>query len=164
MDAQAGELSRDLIIALWFHYEEIAMHFNELILQYRMTLIGGLGAVGAFSSYLIGSKLEQDSEHRNEMRFVRFLVSLLLLVMLIAAAALDLLYYNELLKISVDVILDFEKQHPWIIMSTMISHNFGENFSTWLVGTIYLIFILPLTGFTIWTFCAYKNPAKKTAA
>ncbi len=154
------ELEPDQVIELWFHYEEIAMHFNELILQYRMTLIGGLGAIGAFVSYLVGSKLEDDSPHRNEMRFVRFLVSLLLLVILVAAACLDLLYYNELLTSSVEVLKSFESEHQWINMSTHVSENFSEGFSFKLVGGIYLVFALPLFCFTIWSWFAYKNPTE----
>ncbi len=94
------ELTNEQIVDLWFHYEEIAMHFNELIIQYRLQLMGGAGAIGAISSYLIGSKVEDPQQHR----WLRFLVSFMLLVLITAAAALDLFYYNRLLLASVEVI------------------------------------------------------------
>jgi hypothetical protein len=31
------------VIDLWFHYEQVAMHFNELIMQYRLQLMGARG-------------------------------------------------------------------------------------------------------------------------
>ena len=55
------ELEPDQVIALWFHYEKIAMHFNQLIIQYRLQLMGGAGAIGAVAAFLIQSR---DHEER----------------------------------------------------------------------------------------------------
>ena len=30
------------VIKLWYHYEEVAMHFNGLIMQFRIQVMAGL--------------------------------------------------------------------------------------------------------------------------
>ena len=47
------------VIKLWFHYEQIAMHFNDLIIQYRLQLMGGAGAIGTFYFFLVRKLMNQ---------------------------------------------------------------------------------------------------------
>ncbi|MCH8287088.1 hypothetical protein IIB79_11275 [candidate division KSB1 bacterium] len=70
-------------VDLWFHYEEIAMHFNELLIQYRLQLMGGTGAIVTVAAYLILGK--EKVAHRNRMLW---LISFLMFILLIAAAFL----------------------------------------------------------------------------
>ena len=143
-------------IELWFHYEEIAMHFNELIMQYRLHLMGGAGAIGALLSYLIGGKVEDESRRH----LLRFVVSLILLLFVSAAAALDLLYYNQLLQGAVDALLEFEREHPPINMSTLIEKRVsGRGILTILL--FYSVIWFPLLGFTIWSWCQHKSGANE---
>jgi len=108
-------------VALWYHYEEIAMHFNSLIIQFRLQLIGGAGAIGTAGAYLIGSKVEDVQERR----WLRSLVSSGLWSLIVTAALLDLFYYNRLLQGAVNALLDFERNHPEIQMSTQIEARVG---------------------------------------
>ena len=64
------------------------MHFNDLLMQYRLQLLGGAGAIGTLATYLIGGKVDPD-ERRH---WLRFLVSAGLLVLGAAAASLDVFY------------------------------------------------------------------------
>ena len=89
-------------ITLWFHYETVAMHFNELIIQYRLQLMAGIGAIGAIAGYLVGSKVAEESDRHK----LRAFISAGLLIILVAAAYLDLFYYNELLRGAVDALLE----------------------------------------------------------
>ncbi|MBK7134757.1 MAG: hypothetical protein IPH73_00520 [Rhodocyclales bacterium] len=145
-------------IELWYHYEEIAMHFNQLILQYRLQLMGGAGAIGAISSYLIGANVSDIGKRY----WLRFLIASGLFVILCAAAALDVLYYNELLQGAVDALIEYERLHPGINMSTYIE----KRFSAYPAGgrmPIYLtygILLVPLFLFVIWSACMYFT--KKT--
>jgi hypothetical protein len=104
------------VIELWYHYEQVAMHFNELIMQYRLQLMGGLGTIGALSGYLIGGKVK-DQQKRN---WLRALVSTGLLMLLVAAASLDLFYYDQLLQGAVDALVELESKNPPINLSTLI--------------------------------------------
>jgi hypothetical protein len=143
-----GEPTAD-VIALWYHYEEIAMHFNELIMQYRLQLIGGAGAIGTVASYLIGAKIKDVVEGR----WLRALVCSGLLVLVAAAASLDLLYYDKLLRGAVDALLDFEMKHPQIQMSTRIENSVGQGkFAIW---HVYETLLLLMTIFTAWSWYRY---------
>lgn len=109
-------------MALWYHYEEIAMHFNSLIMQYRLQVMAGAGALGTLASYLIGSKVTDERQHD----WLRALVASGLWLLIFAAAILDGFYYNQLLRGAVDALLAFEKQHPEIQMSTQIEATVGN--------------------------------------
>jgi integral membrane sensor domain MASE1 len=133
------------VIKLWFHYEQVAMHFNELIIQYRLQLMSGLGAVGSLAVYLIGGKVEDEARRR----WLRALVSTLLTVVFVAAACLDLLYYNELLQGAVDALLALEKANPPLDLSTRIALRVS-NRGLAPVRAAYGIVVAALAIFTAW--------------
>lgn len=143
------ELSSD-VIDLWYHYEQVAMHFNELIMQYRLQLMGGLGAIGALSGYLIGGNVK-DQQERN---WLRALVSSGLLLLLTAAAALDLFYYDRLLQGAVDALVDYEHKHPQINLSTLIEKKVTYRGMIPIVFAYSLIFV-GLGWFTAWAWVVF---------
>jgi hypothetical protein len=109
------------VLDQWYRYEEIAMHFNTLIMQFRLQLLGGAGLIGTVASYLIGGKIKSDAQRH----WLRFVVSGGLFVLIAAAAALDVFYYEQLLRGSVEGLLDLESQHPEIQLSTTIERVVG---------------------------------------
>ncbi|MCH9011293.1 MAG: hypothetical protein IIC21_11760 [Chloroflexi bacterium] len=145
------ELEPAQVIELWFHYEEIAMHFNQLIIQYRLQLMGGAGAIGAVAVFLIQSK--DDEERRYLMRSV---VSFIMFFLLLAAAFLDIFYYNKLLLGAVNALLEFEKAHPPINMSTLI-HDEVEGFDTITIWVWYAAILVPVAGFGLRSYWRYKS-------
>lgn len=145
------ELEPDQVIALWFHYEEIAMHFNQLIIQYRLQLMGGAGAIGAVAAFLI-----QSRDHEERRYLMRSLVSFVMFFLLFAAAILDIAYYNKLLLGAVNALLEFEKAHPPINMSTLI-HAEVEGFGTTAVLIWYAAILLPVAGFGLRSYWKYRN-------
>ncbi len=136
----------DQTIELWFHYEEIAMHFNELIIQYRLQLMGGIGSIGALSGYFIGSKVD-SAEMRHKLRAF---IATGILLLLLAAWNLDINYYNNLLRGAVDALIQFERDHPEINMSTSIKARFTYS-ATSTIYITYLIIAIPLMIFAIWS-------------
>src|SRR5205814_8813176 len=104
-------------IALWWHYEELAMHFNGLIMQFRLQVLGGAGAIGTLAAYLINSGEIDDEKKRERLSAV---VAGGLALLILSAALLDVFYYRQLLEGAVNAIVDFEQQHPEIQMSTEI--------------------------------------------
>lgn len=145
-------MNPDQTLQLWFHYEEIAMHFNELIIQYRLQLMGGTGLIGALSGYLVGSKVE-SAPIRQQLRAY---ISTGILILVCAAASLDVFYYNELLRGASKALLRFESEHPEIYMSTYIKAQFDGGASI-RIYIIYAMALLPLIGFTIWSWRAYLS-------
>lgn len=140
------------LIALWYHYEEIAMHFNSLIIQFRLQLIGGVGALGTAATYLIGGKVE-DVKQRG---WLRTIVAGGMLILVGAAAAIDLLYYDRLLRGAVDGLLRFEAQHPEIELSTRIEANvdwWGNHAVMMSYGAMLVVLLL----FTVWSIYDYMR-------
>ena len=133
------------IIQLWWHYEEIAMHFNELIIQYRLQVIGGAGVIGTLAAYIVGKVENVERRHK-----IRAYVSPIILILLTSAAYLDIFYYNLLLQGAVKAILRLEEQYPYLYMSTEIAGMYDES-SRFIVGSVYLGIIILLSLFTIWT-------------
>lgn len=147
-------------IDLWFHYEQVAMHFNEMIIQYRLQLMGGISAIGTIAGYLVGQKVE--SPYRRHM--LRAYISLGILVIIIAAAILDVYYYNELLRGAVDAILEIESKHDELSLSTNIKARF-PNSATTIIKTVYGLLILPLVIFTLWSWGVFlkESCSRETA-
>jgi hypothetical protein len=139
-------------VDLWFRYEEIAMHFNTLLMQYRLQLMGGIGAIGTAASVLIAYSLTEEKAHAR----VRALVSGGMLVLIASAAALDVFYYNRLLAGAVAALLRFEKEHPELYMSTAIEAwtSGGSDLIHWVYGVILAL----LAAFVAWAWCRYLCP------
>ena len=137
------------VIQLWFHYEEIAMHFNELIIQYRLQLLGGLGALGAIFSYIVGTNISD----RDKYIHIRAYIVTSLLLVFIAAASLDIFYYSQLLEGAVKAIVDFEALHPEIQLSTTIANQFNGSPPP-IVQIVYGLLLMPLVVLAVYSWIA----------
>jgi hypothetical protein len=139
------ELTSEQIITLWFHYEEIAMHFNELIIQYRLQLMGGVGAIGVLASYLTIQYNEVSPIGK-----IWAITSALTLILVFGAAILDIFYYSRLLDGAVEELIQFEKSHSSINMSTRIAATVDGG-ARYAVCIWYATVIIPLVLFTVWS-------------
>lgn len=148
------------VIELWFHYEEVAMHFNELIIQYRLQLLSGLGALSAVVGYLIEKNVPED-----HLRYARAYIATSVLVIFAAAVILDIFYYHPLLTGAVKALLEFEAAHKEINMSTLINDARYDGFTipcinlkVSVIGSAYALVSLPLLGFTMFSwYVVYKK-------
>jgi hypothetical protein len=138
------------VLAQWYHYEEIAMHFNTLIMQFRLQLLGGAGLIGTLASYLIGGKVKGVAQQHR----LGFYVSGGLFVLIFAAALLDIFYYDYLLRGAVQALLDFEKLHPEIQMSTTIENTVG--WGKYIADVSYVLVLGALGAFTWWSWRKYR--------
>ncbi|MBG05360.1 MAG: hypothetical protein CMM59_14940 [Rhodospirillaceae bacterium] len=144
------ELEPNEVISLWFHYEEITMHFNQLIIQYRLQLMGGAGAIGAIGTYLVRST--EDLKHYH----LRSLFSAWLFVLILGAAVLDICYYSQLLEGAVKAIIEFERMHPTIKLSTTIAAEVpGSGLAT--VIFWYSVILGSLAIFSLWSYYRYRQ-------
>lgn len=137
--------TNDQIIDLWFHHEEIAMHFNGLIIQYRLQMFSGLGVLSSLFIYL--SKNKNENKDEKPILYLRMLLSLALLVVFSAAASLDIFYYQKLLSGAVKSIILLEEQHYAINLSTTIK----QEVNSIVVARVYFTVIAILASFTLWT-------------
>ena len=92
------------VLALWSKHEDIAMHFNDLLMRLRSQSLAGIAAVstlvGLFSKEGIGS-----------IKMDWLAASAIFIAMMCFWAAiwcLDFLYYNQLLVGAVEAIKDLE--------------------------------------------------------
>jgi hypothetical protein len=90
---------------LWVKYEEIAMHFNDLIMRLRTQ---ALGAVAALS--LVGLFAKADLGTSGATWEIAGLVFSSLGVFWIAIWILDFFYYNQLLIGAIAALLELEKE------------------------------------------------------
>lgn len=139
------------ILEQWFRYEEIAMHFNELIMQFRLQLLGGAGLIGTLAGYLIGEKVDNEKLRH----WLRFTISGGLLVLLAAAAFLDVFYYSRLLQGAVEELKRFEGLHPHIQMSTRIDSVVG--WGRHAAAIAYAAILLVLFVFVVWSFKQHRR-------
>jgi hypothetical protein len=131
-------------VALWWHYEELAMHFNGLMMQFRVQVLGGAGALGTLAGYLINSGQIKDERLRERLRAV---VAGGLWILILAAAVLDLFYYRLLLEGAVNALLDLERKNPDIQISTEIERAVGHG--KYVIFPVYAGLLLTLGGFAL---------------
>jgi hypothetical protein len=78
------------ILTLWAKYEDIAMHFNDLILKLRTAALGGVAVLATLVS-IFG---KSDPGHFGITWEIAFLVFIALILFWLAIWVLDFAYYN----------------------------------------------------------------------
>jgi hypothetical protein len=146
--------------ALWNKYEDVAIHFNTLIMQLRtqaLAAIAGVVTVGGLAISFAGKSTRATQWH------ILFGTIFFLTLAWVSLGALDLLYYDRLLTGAVNAILEHEdatsvldsagkpimdgdgNEMRTIILSRRISQAVPNHFIA--VGTFYgLIFLGLLSG------------------
>ncbi|MFY9837927.1 MAG: hypothetical protein WAK55_15960 [Xanthobacteraceae bacterium] len=93
------------VFELWRKYEDIAMHFNDVLIRLRTQ---ALGAVAALTT-IIGVFAKAGEDRHASWEMVAFAFAILFAFWL-AIWVIDFCYYNRLLKGAVAALLDIEKQ------------------------------------------------------
>src|SRR5690606_24162829 len=119
-----------------------------------LQMLGGAGSLATLALYLIGEKVSE--EHRPRLRA---LASTGLLVLVIAAAAFDLGYYNQLLRGAVAALIRFEEEHQSIYLSTEIEK--AAHFWPWFIYGAYGLVGLVLLAHCIWSWRSYADARKR---
>jgi purine-cytosine permease-like protein len=137
---------------LWAKYEEVAMHFNELIMRWRLQAIGGLAGIVTLAGFVVADAPDFETRYR---------AMLILIVMIgfawIAVAFVDLFYYRRLLAGAVGAITDLEKQIGSISLSTRIEQR-AKKGATWTAVAFYVLGFVPLAGIALWAIYQLRNP------
>lgn len=126
-DPPTQKLDDATSFALWSKYEDVAMHFNDLIIRLRIQALGGVTAVFALSGIAINIA---GTSMTSEQLDVIFGTLVFLIFAWMAIACLDLFYYYTLLLGAVDALLEIEKSDERFILSTRIERRFRRQGSS----------------------------------
>lgn len=152
-DAGATALQKDLAktvavsssaLDLWKKYEDVAMHFNDLIMRWRLQAIGGLATLVTVAGFVVGDAASLSVRYR-----AMFLLASMLAFVWIGVACIDLFYYRKLLTGAVESILDLEKSTPAVQLSTKIEQH-AERAAQWVPWVFYIAGFIPLVLITGW--------------
>lgn len=143
MSSQISGIS-ERALALWIEQEKVAMHFNDLIMRWRLQAVGGMVALVTAAGWVISNTDTPGERYRG-----MFLLALTLLSAWIAVAQIDLWYYRNLLKGAVKSILALEAQVPGIELSQRIE-KVAEKAGFWAPIWFYAIGGIPLLAILIW--------------
>jgi hypothetical protein len=120
--------------SLWEKYEDIAMHFNDLLMRLRSQSLAGIAAASTIITVLAKGEV---ADVKLDWLVAKDLF-LALSIVWVAIWCLDFLYYNRLLMGSVRAIKKLETQtktgapFTGINMSTLIEDEFRYSFwSRW---------------------------------
>ena len=95
------------IFEVWDKYENIAMHFNDLLIKLRTQAIGGVAAIAAIAT--IVAVISKDSTGSTFNWAMMAGVFFFLIIFWVAVWILDFKYYNRLLLGTVDALLETEE-------------------------------------------------------
>ncbi len=113
--------------SLWEKYEDIAMHFNNLLMRLRSQALAGIAAI----STLVGVFTKEGVTDAHMGWLVATAIFVALAFFWVAIWFVDILYYNRLLYGAVEALVDLEsrlkKGEPITInMSTCIDSEFSR--------------------------------------
>jgi hypothetical protein len=91
--------------SLWAKYEDIAMHFNDLLMRLRSQSLAGIAAISA----LVGLFTRETGANLQMDWLVAEALFAAMAVFWIAIWCLDMGYYNRLLNGAVNAIVELEK-------------------------------------------------------
>ena len=131
-------------LAVWSKYEDVAMHFNDLIMRWRLQAIGGLAGLVTLSGFVVGDAATLHTRYR-----AMLILSGVLAVAWIGVAFIDLFYYRRLLQGAVKSLLCFEKSRPSISLSTKIEAE-AQWGGKWAPYVFYCCGLAPLVGIIWW--------------
>lgn len=103
---------------VWKSHEDVAMHFNDLIIRLRVQSIGGLASLAV----ILGIFLQKNNGSDKKFKCGLAIIAIIFLMFCWAAIrALDLQYYDRLLEGSVNAILEIEKDREGFLKSKQIN-------------------------------------------
>ena len=176
MEDANGTESDKYYFKLWKSYEDVAMHFNDLIIRLRIQSIWGIAALAAILGIFLH---DRSGDSSNSFNYCIASIALFVLIMFwIGIFILDIFYYNRLLEGAVNAIMELEQKKDGfakkknINLSTNIEMAFRTRFKhepkgykKILNGRIlfYLIVLVALSvTFTISCIMMCKTNHKKT--
>lgn len=142
--------------ALWSRYEDIAMHFNDLLMRLRSQSLAGIAAAGT----LVGLFTKTGIADLTNSWLAAALIFFALALVWVAIWCLDFLYYNRLLTGAVAAIIDIETQSKGgkvtaIQMSTTIEAEFAKPLNLSRFGGVLWFYMIVLTVLLAsWAFCS----------
>lgn len=156
-----------VLLDAWKHHEDIAIHFNDLIMRVRTRALAILAAIIAASA--VALKIAYEGKTEVPWGTIT-LVLLILLAFWVAIWVLDFLYYNRLLMGAVDAILKLEdningSEPIEIVMSHKIESSVRNNETTYLgrntlkgpllfYSIVTAVLAIGATGSTVMIVCA----------
>ena len=110
---------------LWAKCEDIAMHFNDLLMRLRSQALAGIAAI----STLVGIFTKETTTTIQADWLIATAIFVALAFFWVAIWCLDFLYYNRLLMGAVGALVDLEEKTK---LSTLVKFD-GINMSTRIV-------------------------------
>lgn len=149
-----GRVSADRRFEVWSKSEEVAIHFNDLLMRWRLQAVGGLAALATLAGFVAG-----DADTPEARYIAVILLSAMLVSGWVGVAVLDLFYYRQLLNGAVSSLLRLERTLPGVKLSTEIDRcaKCGSERAPWV---FYACGLLPLLGALVWGICSYTRCAK----
>ena len=120
------------------------MHFNDLLMRWRLQAIGGLAGLVTLAGFVVGDAATLAVRYR-----AMLILSGVLAFAWVGVALIDLFYYRRLLQGAVNALLAIEKENPRITLSTAIEHE-ASSASTVTPWVFYVCGLIPLLAIIGW--------------
>jgi hypothetical protein len=116
------------------------------------------GCLAQWRSILVSGQVKDEVQRH----WLAYVIAGSLAVLIAAAAVLDIFYYEQLLRGAVEGLLEFERQHPEIQLSTTIDKVVGRGKHT--AKLSYSLVLLALAGFMWHSYRRYSAAAEARQA
>jgi hypothetical protein len=114
-------LEKKEIIDLWDKYENVAMHFNELLIRLRTQALGAVATIVTAAGFLLSRNTQ------TEPWWAVSAVALLLFIGWCTLWMIDVCYYSRLLRGAVNALIRLERESEGLLwLSSDIEKLFGS--------------------------------------
>lgn len=149
MTLPVNTLSDQITVDLWKKYEDVAMHFNDLIMRWRLHAMGGLAGLVTVAGFVVGDAATLGARYR-----AMLILTGVLTFAWVAVGLIDLLYYRKLLEGAVAALIELEKKYQGgaITFSTRVAHSAdrGARLAPWLFYGFGLIPLMLIISWAIY--------------
>ncbi len=148
-------------IVVWRHYEDVAMHFNGLLMHLRSQALGAVSVIITGAGLFVGhtQAATQTGGSGSLVSWpIAAAISALLLVAWVTLWVMDVCYYSKLLRGAINALVGIEKESDGRLrLSTEIENMFGASVArqslNWPIKFFYVPISIALSLFTIVSIC-----------
>jgi hypothetical protein len=151
----------DKQVVVWKHYEDVAMHFNGLLMHLRTQALAAVSVIITGAGLFVGHA-QAEAQVSGSGSLVSWpiaaAVSVLLLTAWVTLWVIDVCYYSRLLRGAVNALLKIEEEsNGQLRLSTEIESMFGTSRANqtlnWQVKFFYIPISIVLSLFTVISIC-----------
>jgi hypothetical protein len=149
--SEGSAASKAIQYEVWAKYEDVAMHFNDLLVRLRLQAMGGLATLVTIAGFVVGDAVTLSTRYQ-----AMLILTGMLTFAWVGVAIIDLCYYSRLLRGAADALIELESGSTVFTLSTRIESS-ARGGGVYGPRVFYGIGLVPLVTIFVWGACQLQS-------